>query len=93
MKYLFVDFVTILSSQDFHVQPLIPIESANPRQIEKVLKDIHRESTKRLEEIGHKGKYLQLLIIILPDVTGSYGENQTRTKRLSLLARKLIFYI
>lgn len=56
-----------------------------------MLIDIHRESTQTLEEIGHKGKHLQLLIIILPDVTGSYGENQTRTKTLSLLARKLIF--
>ncbi|CAL8999746.1 unnamed protein product [Prunus brigantina] len=69
------DLVSMCGSKgvDFHAEPLLPIVSANPRQIEKVLKDIHRESTQRLEEIGHKGKHLQLLIIILPDVTGSYG--------------------
>ncbi|TQE03981.1 hypothetical protein C1H46_010352 [Malus baccata] len=30
-------------------------------------------SSKKLEEIGHKGKPLQLLIIILPDNSPSYG--------------------
>ncbi|XP_028956151.2 protein argonaute 5-like [Malus domestica] len=29
-------------------------------------------SSKQLEEVGQKGRHLQLLIIILPDVTGSY---------------------
>ncbi|KAL6270621.1 hypothetical protein ACE6H2_027532 [Prunus campanulata] len=66
------DLVNVCNSKgvDFRARPLFPIESASPGQIEEVLKDIHRKSTQRL---GHKGKHLQLLIIILPDVTGSYG--------------------
>ncbi|CAL9022325.1 unnamed protein product, partial [Prunus brigantina] len=58
---------------DFHAPSLIPKESADPEQIEEVLKNIHSKSTQRLEEIGQEKKHLQLLIIILPDVTGSYG--------------------
>ena len=35
--------------------------------------DIHKQCAAKLKEI-EPGKQLQLLIIILPDVTGSYGE-------------------
>lgn len=54
----------------FNPQPLLPIQSANPGGIEKVLFDIHTQSTERLKNTG---KYLQLLIVILPEVSGSYG--------------------
>ncbi|XP_048424946.1 protein argonaute 5 [Pyrus x bretschneideri] len=69
------DLVNMCNSKGvhFHPQPLIPHQSAHPGQIESVLRDIHKISSKKIEEIGHKGKPLQLLIIILPDVTGSYG--------------------
>lgn len=30
----------------------------------------------RLETMGQKGKQLQMLIVILPDISGSYGEYQ-----------------
>ncbi|XP_048424948.1 protein argonaute 5 isoform X2 [Pyrus x bretschneideri] len=69
------DLVNMCNSRGvhFHPQPLIPHQSAHPGQIERVLRDIHKMSRKKLEESGHKGKPLQLLIIILPDVTPSYG--------------------
>ncbi|KAL5538148.1 hypothetical protein UlMin_045912 [Ulmus minor] len=50
----------------FAPQPLLPIKSANPSQIEKALRNIDMECQKL-------GKRLQLLIVILPDVKGSYG--------------------
>ncbi|RXH83542.1 hypothetical protein DVH24_005795 [Malus domestica] len=54
----------------FNVEPLVPFQSAHHGQMESVLRDIHRTSIKRLEEIGQKGRHLQLLIVILPDVGG-----------------------
>ncbi|KAH9660338.1 protein argonaute 5 [Citrus sinensis] len=50
----------------FNPRPVIPISSSNPNQIEKALVDVHNRTTQQ-------GKQLQLLIIILPDVSGSYG--------------------
>ncbi|GAY33521.1 hypothetical protein CUMW_275360 [Citrus unshiu] len=50
----------------FNCRPVIPISSYNPYQIEKALVDVHNKTTQ-------PGKQLQLLIIILPDVSGSYG--------------------
>ncbi|KAH9700158.1 protein argonaute 5 [Citrus sinensis] len=50
----------------FNRRPVIPISSYNPYQIEKALVDVHNKTTQ-------PGKQLQLLIIILPDVRGSYG--------------------
>ena len=56
-----------LSCQVFNPRPVIPISSSNPNQIEKALVDVHNRT-------AQQGKQLQLLIIILPDVSGSYGE-------------------
>jgi eukaryotic translation initiation factor 2C len=53
--------------------PLIPIRSAQGHQVEMALRDIHKQSVAKLTESGQPGQ-LQLLIIILPDITGSYGE-------------------
>ncbi|KAL8146423.1 hypothetical protein AgCh_004241 [Apium graveolens] len=50
----------------FNPQPLLPIQAANPRLIAKTLIEIHRECESR--------QNLQMLIIVLPDVSGSYGE-------------------
>lgn len=47
-------------------QPLVPIRSVRPGQIEKALFDLEAETSAA-------GKHLQLLIVILPDTTGSYG--------------------
>lgn len=55
--------------------PLIPVQIAQPAQIERTLVDIHQQSEARLK--GQAGKQLQLLIIILPDSTGSYGKSNT----------------
>ncbi|CAM8949612.1 unnamed protein product [Rhodiola kirilowii] len=50
----------------FSKSPVIPTSSANPRQIERTLIDIHKQCST-------KNKPLQLLLVILPDITGSYG--------------------
>ncbi|KAJ6403378.1 hypothetical protein OIU84_015306 [Salix udensis] len=57
---------------EFNPNPIIPIHSANSRQIEKALHDVHKQCTAELAD--QKGKQLQLLIIILPDISGSYGK-------------------
>ncbi|KAF1897375.1 hypothetical protein Lal_00035079 [Lupinus albus] len=61
----------------FAPEPLVPIISAQPSQIERVLADVHKQSVSKLANMKLDGK-LQLLIIILPDVKGSYG----RIKRI-----------
>ncbi|KAL4611585.1 hypothetical protein ACB092_08G135400 [Castanea dentata] len=58
---------------DFYRDPLIPIHSAHAGQIDRALMDIHKQCAAKLKEI-EPGKQLQLLIIILPDATGSYGK-------------------
>lgn len=55
----------------FNPTPLFPVHTAHANQIDGVLRDIHSRSVKSL---GAQGKSLQLLIIILPDVSGSYGK-------------------
>ncbi|XP_011037293.1 PREDICTED: protein argonaute 5-like [Populus euphratica] len=57
---------------EFHPEPIIQIHSADSRQIEKALQDVHKKCTAKLA--NQKGKQLQLLIIILPDFSGSYGK-------------------
>ncbi|XP_057480952.1 protein argonaute 5-like [Actinidia eriantha] len=54
---------------DFKSDPILPILPAHPANIEKALSDIHTQFSARTGP----GKQLQLLIIILPDVSGSYG--------------------
>ncbi|KAM7496848.1 hypothetical protein LguiA_021262 [Lonicera macranthoides] len=58
----------------FSPQPLHPIHSAYRRDIENTLIEIHKESSEQLARMGHKDKHIQLLIIILPDASGSYGK-------------------
>ncbi|KAJ4827378.1 argonaute 5 [Turnera subulata] len=55
----------------FNQNPIVPIRSANPSQIERTLNQIYQQC---VEKLAHQnGKELQLLIIILPDIRGSYG--------------------
>ncbi|KAM7274963.1 hypothetical protein ACFE04_016829 [Oxalis oulophora] len=55
-------------------QPIIPIRFAQPRDIERTLTEIHNQSSAQLQQRGDlKDKQLQLLIVILPDVSGAYG--------------------
>lgn len=74
--FQFCDELVIMCNSkgiDFSRNPLIPIHSAHPGQIDRALMDIHKQCAAKLKEI-EPGKQLQLLIIILPDVTGSYGK-------------------
>ncbi|XP_022851308.1 protein argonaute 5-like, partial [Olea europaea var. sylvestris] len=59
---------------EFNRRPLVPIRSANSREIEKALFDLHNDSLTRLASLKLTGKQLQLLIVVLPDVRGSYGQ-------------------
>ncbi|KAL0369585.1 UNVERIFIED_CONTAM: protein argonaute 5 [Sesamum angustifolium] len=59
--------------KEFNPRPLVPIRSAHPGQIEKSLSDVHAESSTKFVSMKLTGKQLQLLIIILPDASGSYG--------------------
>nr|GMD24125.1 eukaryotic translation initiation factor 2C [Ipomoea batatas] len=58
---------------DFNPTPLVPIHSFHPSKIGKTLIDIHKDCTARISSMKKSGN-LQLLIIILPDVSGSYGK-------------------
>ncbi|KAL0534162.1 hypothetical protein IC582_028446 [Cucumis melo] len=55
----------------FNPTPLFPVRTAHANQIDGALRDIHSHS---LKSLGPQGKSLQLLIIILPDISGSYGK-------------------
>lgn len=56
-------------SQEFSLDPVIPIYSAKPDLVKKALKYVHSAA---LDKLG--GKELELLIAILPDNNGSlYG--------------------
>lgn len=52
--------------QEFNPRPVFPLRTFDSRNIEKALFDVGAESARA-------GNGLQLLIIVLPDVTGSYG--------------------
>lgn len=54
--------------------PLVELRRAPAGQIEKTLGDIHKESMQEINKGKHQAKYLQLLIVIVPDVPGYYGE-------------------
>ncbi|KAJ8434376.1 hypothetical protein Cgig2_014223 [Carnegiea gigantea] len=56
----------ISKGMKFNEKPCIPIRSAHPAQIEKALSDIH-------SQVGKQRQSLQLLIIMLPDASGSYA--------------------
>lgn len=59
-----------VSGMEFHPEPVIPIYSARPEQVEKALKHVYHASMNKL-----KGKELELLLAILPDSNGSlYGD-------------------
>ncbi|KAL4284664.1 hypothetical protein GQ457_16G029180 [Hibiscus cannabinus] len=59
-----------VSGMEFNPEPVIPIYSAKPEQVEKALKHVYHASMNRT-----KGKELELLLAILPDNNGSlYGD-------------------
>lgn len=58
------------SGMEFNREPVIPIYSGRPDQVEKALKQVYNMAIHKL-----KGKELELLLAILPDSNGSlYGD-------------------
>ncbi|KAL6636748.1 hypothetical protein ACP70R_024320 [Stipagrostis hirtigluma subsp. patula] len=53
--------------------PFVEVRSAAPNNIENALRDVHRRAAQMLVKQG-TGNQLQLLIVILPEVSGSYGK-------------------
>ncbi|KAJ3691927.1 hypothetical protein LUZ60_012277 [Juncus effusus] len=59
-----------ISGMEFNSEPVIPIYSARPDQVERALKHVYNNSLHK-----SKGKELELLLAILPDNNGSlYGD-------------------
>ncbi|XP_077252769.1 protein argonaute MEL1-like [Tasmannia lanceolata] len=58
---------------EFSPNPFVPIASVRPDRIKIALEDIERKSSSQLANMGTKVKQLQLLIVMLPEVSGSYG--------------------
>ncbi|XWS08907.1 hypothetical protein CRYUN_Cryun40dG0040800 [Craigia yunnanensis] len=70
-----------VSGMEFNPEPVIPIYSARPEQVEKTLKHVYHASMNKTKHVYHasmnktKGKELELLLAILPDNNGSlYGD-------------------
>ncbi|XP_020582423.1 protein argonaute PNH1-like isoform X2 [Phalaenopsis equestris] len=62
-----------VSGMEFNREPVIPIYSSRPDQVEKALKHVYNMAMNKL-----KGKELELLLAILPDNNGSlYGDLKT----------------
>ena len=55
-------------------QPCVPIKKARQDNVEAAIRDIYDHSAQVLAQQGLTGKQLELLIIILPDMSGSYGK-------------------
>lgn len=65
VKFIILTF----NLQEFNPEPVIPIYTARPDDVEKALKHVYHASVSKL-----KGKDLELLLAILPDNNGSlYG--------------------
>ncbi|XAR49048.1 hypothetical protein NMG60_11032078 [Bertholletia excelsa] len=59
-----------VSGMEFNPEPIIPIYTARPEQVEKALKHVYHTCMNKF-----KGKELELLLAILPDNNGSlYGD-------------------
>lgn len=57
----------------FSQQPLIPSQTAASNNIEKALIDIQGHCSAQLARVA-PGQSLQLLFVILPETSGSYGK-------------------
>ncbi|TVU45671.1 hypothetical protein EJB05_05172, partial [Eragrostis curvula] len=58
--------------------PCVDIKQGRQDNLEASIRSVHRQSADMIAQQGPKGLQLELLIIILPDMSGSYG----RIKRL-----------
>ncbi|XP_047326171.1 protein argonaute MEL1-like [Impatiens glandulifera] len=54
-------------------EPLIPFYASPSNRIGNALATIHTQCKEKLATLKESGKHLQLLIVILPDFSGSYG--------------------
>uniref|UniRef100_I1PEF1 Piwi domain-containing protein n=1 Tax=Oryza glaberrima TaxID=4538 RepID=I1PEF1_ORYGL len=61
-----------------NTRPCVDIIQGQQRNIEGAIRNIHRQSSEKLDQQGLTGQQLQLLIVILPEISGSYG----RIKRI-----------
>lgn len=57
-----------------NTQPCVQIKKARQDDVEAAIRDIHGHSSQVLAQKGLTGQHLELLIIILPDMSGSYGK-------------------
>ncbi|WOK93958.1 protein argonaute MEL1-like [Canna indica] len=58
----------------FNPTPFIGIRNARPENTERALRDVHRQSTEKFNKLEISGRHIQLLIIIMPDISGYYGK-------------------
>jgi eukaryotic translation initiation factor 2C len=57
-----------------NMKPCVDItQPSRQDSVESAIRNIHRHSAQVLAQQGLAGKQLDLLIIILPDISGSYG--------------------
>jgi eukaryotic translation initiation factor 2C len=57
-----------------NMKPCVDItQPSRQDSVESAIRTIHRHSAQVLAQQGLAGKQLDLLIIILPDISGSYG--------------------
>ncbi|KAG8061410.1 hypothetical protein GUJ93_ZPchr0003g18310 [Zizania palustris] len=70
-----VDLIQMCNAtgMSFNPRPIVDLRSSPPNNIENALRDVHKRTTEILKKEG-KGGVLQLLIVILPEVSGSYGK-------------------
>ncbi|KAE8779912.1 Protein argonaute 12 [Hordeum vulgare] len=62
-------------NKEMNMDPCVNITQAHRQDtVESAIRNIYGHSAQVLAEQGIKGKQLELLIIILPDVSGSYGK-------------------
>lgn len=69
------DLIQMWNMAGMSVNPRPPVDnrSASPNHIENALRDVCRSTTEMLNKQGDR-KQLQLLIVILPEGSGSYGK-------------------
>ncbi|EAY91417.1 hypothetical protein OsI_13041 [Oryza sativa Indica Group] len=65
-------------NKQMNTRPCVDIIQGQQRNIEGAIRNIHRQSSEKLDQQGLTGQQLQLLIVILPEISGSYG----RIKRI-----------
>uniref|UniRef100_A0A0E0D4L9 Piwi domain-containing protein n=1 Tax=Oryza meridionalis TaxID=40149 RepID=A0A0E0D4L9_9ORYZ len=65
-------------NKQMYTRPCVDIIQGQQRNIEGAIRNIHRKSSEELDQQGLTGQQLQLLIVILPEISGSYG----RIKRI-----------